>query len=277
MWSWECMPTRIILCWRCFGGTSTRCWCAKTTCPSTPVALEASITPDTGSNVDGVGAIYINGRLCVRKALHQPVAVTRTSNLIETSNWDRTSVIDGKVNSLDISSCPLPRQYPCANMEQVRSTWIRFNSKQAPLTFGGGFYAKARVIFYSHKPLVRIFDFGNGIAKDNVVLGVHADTNHLVLEVFRGNVHQMLVCEDDVPLHTRVTVEVVVTPVTGSNVDGVGAIYINGKVCVSNPLHQPVAVTRISNYIGTSNLVSRSTIHGTVFSLDISPCALPTG
>ncbi len=94
----------------------------------------------------------------------------------------------------------------------------------------------------------RIFDFGNGPLKDNVLIGSNLNANQLYVGIVQSNQNFMpsIVYTKPISLNVWYHLSYVQSGSTGT-------LYLNGTAVVAGILNPPQSVVRNSNFIGKSN------------------------
>ncbi len=114
---------------------------------------------------------------------------------------------------------------------------------------GSDFTVNAWVRKVSNNNWSRLFDFGNGSANDNILLGIsNGTTGRPASQIYNGNASTPVVSSPTVALTNN---KWELLTYTWSN--GVGMIYIDGVLRAQGTQLTPLDVTRTINYIGRSN------------------------
>ncbi len=113
--------------------------------------------------------------------------------------------------------------------------------------FDGDFTFEAWIYKLSNQNWSRVFDFGNGPGKDNIIIALSNGTSgKLSFHVTRPSVSKSFVMPDPTPLNTW-------THVTLRLRNSIGWVYINGQYTKAGVLTPPDSVVRTLNFIGKSN------------------------
>ena len=137
--------------------------------------------------------------------------------------------------------------------------------QNAPLTFGGNFRVTARVLINTYGRYARVFDFGNGRPRDNVLVTQHGSSGKLSLFVFVGTRSHSITCDRQAPLGRTFAFE-------ASVLNGKAAMYVDGALCAQGPVAAPPAVQRNGNLIGLSHWSHDSPLDGEVTSFELDTC-----
>jgi len=112
---------------------------------------------------------------------------------------------------------------------------------------GGSFTVEAWVYPRTYANWSRIFDFGNGPANNNILLGVTQGTTGFPrLEIFNGAATQGITSSQQLPLNAWTHIAIVYSP-------GTATMYFNGTQVATGAVHAPLNIVRVNNYIGKSN------------------------
>eukprot|EP01061_Rhynchopus_euleeides_P017302 TRINITY_DN2877_c0_g1_i5.p1 TRINITY_DN2877_c0_g1~~TRINITY_DN2877_c0_g1_i5.p1 ORF type:complete len:742 (+),score=170.63 TRINITY_DN2877_c0_g1_i5:59-2227(+) len=159
-----------------------------------------------------------------------------------------------------------PAHTECPQAAQV----VSFQSadtfdQKAPLTFGGNFRVTAHVLINRYGNYARVFDFGNGPRKDNVLVTQHGRTGTMSMYVFVGARSQYIKCNTQAPLGRPFALEV-------SVLNGNAVMYVDGALCAQGPVTAPLAVSRSGNLIGQSHWSHDGPLDGEVTSFELETC-----
>lgn len=97
------------------------------------------------------------------------------------------------------------------------------------------------------RPWMRLFDFGNGQAADNILMAWHADPGRYLAQIYGEKGAEMVETEDVFSANewTQLTI------VFGD--DDIGQIYQNGEKIAEGPCFTPTRLNRLFQFIGRSN------------------------
>ena len=105
----------------------------------------------------------------------------------------------------------------------------------------------------------RIFDFGNGQASDNILMGLYGATNELVVTTFLGNQLTTFASSTE-QVNNNVWFHAVwILFPTGNWV-----VYLDGQVVIQVTASYPNVLVRSSNYLGKSNWKSDPYFNGAI-------------
>jgi hypothetical protein len=123
--------------------------------------------------------------------------------------------------------------------------------------YAKGFTVEAWVRYHSFQKWSRIIDFGNGEAKDNILLANAGETDNLEFHVYQGKAGTVSapgVLVANTWMHLAATVDG----------DGNADLYINGESKAHEIINKPNSLPRKKNYIGRSNWAGDSYFDGDI-------------
>eukprot|EP01061_Rhynchopus_euleeides_P026836 TRINITY_DN436_c0_g4_i1.p1 TRINITY_DN436_c0_g4~~TRINITY_DN436_c0_g4_i1.p1 ORF type:complete len:922 (+),score=200.92 TRINITY_DN436_c0_g4_i1:25-2766(+) len=259
--------------WR--DGSLQRVQCIADTPLNTAVAVEATITRNPRSFLDGLGAIYIDGVHCVDGPLHIPALLERSSNLIGRSNWVGEAPLDGSVTNFMMTRCTTMPKPLGSKQTEVARFQDASDFQPNSLTFGDLLHIRTSVYLHGYTPEARIFDFSNG-GQDNVLMKLVPNTKRVAFGVWRDGTLREVVCEIDLQLGVTYTVEAMTyLKVRFLSAVNIWFIALNGVVCgeyVDAPFF-PESLTRSDLRIGASNSLPDASLHGTVSGFVLNECS----
>ena len=225
----------------------------KMHCVATNAIIQGELaTWKAGVNSDGFLWLEKNGsRVCSIKA-QVPRNVARANKLIGQSNWAKDTPLKGAVLGIDIT-----------NAGEFRDGFLL----NKPDQIQGAFVVSAEVRFDAPQAghYQRVFDFGNGAEKDNIVLTQYSDTNDMLFKIYRDGVIYALVAPGVIVTDEYATWKV------GVDADGLMWMEKFGTLVAQRQGIVPAAVQRNSNLVGSSNWGGDTPLDGLVFSLTVSP------
>jgi hypothetical protein len=129
--------------------------------------------------------------------------------------------------------------------------------------FSRGLTIEARVFYDNLNLWSRIIDLGNGRGNDNIVFANQATSNHLCIDIHKGNTSNQFIVEKVLEigkwLHLAVTIDR----------QNRAHFFKAGKIVQSGTLPLPPAVTRQTNWIAKSNWNADEYFHGKVSEIRI--------
>ena len=246
--------------------------------PCCGVFMHMVLVVTATSHVTGFAQLFIDGVERVSASGPLPVLDTRTDNHIYTSTFPGDVPLDGVVANFSFSTCRAKTQatapvvLPCE--DPVLITQFTDSSEfvsNAPLTLGGdGFIMEADVRVDKVAWMGRVFEFSNGMEKNNVILTINAE-GQWGYHVWQGTQHIIFV--DPVPGPCcGVFMHMVLVVTATSHVTGFAQLFIDGveRVSASGPL--PVLDTRTDNHIYTSTFPGDVPLDGVVANFSFSTC-----
>jgi hypothetical protein len=225
----------------------------KTRCIATNAIVQGEVaTWKAGVNSDGLQWLEKNGnRVCTIQG-QIPRNVVRTKKLIGQSNWAADTPLKGAVLGIDVTNAgEICDRLLLNKPDQIRGVFAitvqaRFDAPQA-----GSWQ--------------RVFDFGNGGAKDNVALGQFSNTNDMTFEIWRDGARYRLIAPGAIITGELATWKV------GVEANGLMLMEKSGTRIAKIQGILPAAVQRNSNLVGSSNWGLDTSLDGVVLGLTVSP------
>ena len=180
-----------------------------------------------------------------------PRNVIRANKLLGQSNWEADTPLKGAVIGIDFTNFGEVRDGGLLNKQrQITGAFVitvqaRFDAPQ------GGYWQ-------------RVFDFGNGAGQDNVWFGQLANTNDMVLEIWRAGVASRLVAPGALVTGQLATWKV------GVDTNGLMWIEKAGIRIAQSQGTVPAAIQRNFNLVGSSNWGVDAPLDGVVLGLTVS-------
>ena len=253
--------------------------------PCCGVFMHVALVVTATSHDRGSAKLFFDGVERVSASGPLPVLDTRTDNHIYTSTFPGDVPLNGVVANFRFSTCraktqvpptAVPVALPCE--DPVLITQFTDSSEfvsNAPLTLGGdGFIMEADVRVDGVNYMGRVFEFSNGMEKNNVILAINSK-GQWEYHVWQGAQHIILI--DPVPGPCCGVFMHVALVVTATSHDrGSAKLFFDGveRVSASGPL--PVLDTRTDNHIYTSTFPGDVPLNGVVANFRFSTCRAKT-
>jgi hypothetical protein len=119
----------------------------------------------------------------------------------------------------------------------------------AGVYFSGDFTVTAWIYLKSYQYFSRIFEFGNGINSDNVLLAMLGESSQIYGNTIIGSSYMKIQTSLIINLNEWFFISFILTDTTGF-------IYVNGNQMINGTLDLTNNIIRTSNYIGKSNWAS---------------------
>ncbi len=219
-------------------------------------AIEEGVIAEWKVSVDNTGymRMWKDGDLVAEGQGAVPADVDRAQNYIGDSNWDADASLVGEVRNLVIDNTAT--EPPADN-----------NIEEEQIDGAFDLTVEARFDDLGAGNWQRVFDFGNGPAKDNIWLGQAANTDDMRFEIYVEGVRYAITAQD--------AIEEGVLAEWKVSVDDTGymRMWKDGDLVAEGQGAVPADVERTQNYIGDSNWSRDATMVGEVRNLVIDNLA----